>query len=315
MKAKRKQADEETGEETNAPVEAMRFGKKGTFITVKEEKRHLRRVVKAKPMSRKHMADALKAPKITRDDIQITAQVLDQFVAKSSNAPPRPVMKTFQCFECGTQMPDGSERCPKCRALYIQGIDEAEMEELLRAENLKEFQPEDFVTKEGNPLIHFDAELGILHYLQDDKGGPDFVFECTHCGTVVELNTDRCPICGTRLELGDTGLVGIFTDMEFDSNPLGEVDCPFCGQHGPLDSGKCSVCGQMVENPEGTDAGKIMPVLKVDNVVFLHLDIETGDVNYLQRAANKPGFEHSSVHLQGIGSSNFDQEWSGLSRI
>ncbi len=314
MKAKHQRTDDES-DGKDAPAEARRYGKKGKFVTVKEEKRHLRRVVKAKPMSRKHMADALNAPKVTRDDIQITTQVLDQFVARTSSAPPRPVRRTFQCFECATQIPEGSERCPKCRTLYIQGIDEEQMEELLSAENLKEFQPDDFPSKDGNPLIHFDAELGILHYLQDDKGDPDFVFECTHCGTVIELNTDRCPICGTRMELGDTGLVGIFTDMVFDNNPLDEVDCPFCGQHGPLDSGKCCACGQMVENPDGEDAGKITPVLKVDNVVFLHFDVVTGDVNYLQRAANKPGFEHSSVHLQGIGSSSFDQEWSGLSRI
>jgi len=290
-------------------------GKKGRFVTVKEEKRSLKRVVKAKPMSRKHMADALKAEKVTAEDIRSTERVMEQ-VAAPVVAPPKAVVPSFPCFQCGARVPYDSDACPRCRAAYIRDVKIEDVDELLRAEEMRDLPLDDFVDRAGSPVVHFDAETGVMHFLEDDNGEPDFAFECTHCGTVVELNTDRCPICGTRLELGDTGLVGMFTDMDFDPGPFDDADCPFCGEHVTLVSGKCpsclnNVCSECDHDP----AGKIRPVLRADNVVFLHLDIGTGEINFLQRTTSRAGYEQASVQLDGIGNNGFDQDWSSLSRI
>lgn len=286
--------------------------KKGRFVTVKEEKKTLKRVVKAKPMARKHMADALKPQAVNEDAIRITEKVM-QTVA----APPRPKpAASFTCFQCGAQVRYDSDRCPKCKSFYIRDVTDEDMEELTRAEQTQDGLLDDIVEREGSPVVHFDAETGVMHFLEDDHSDPDFVFECTHCGTLVELNTDRCPICGTKLELGDTGLVGIFTDMEFDTDPLEEMDCPFCGDHVSFHSGSCPACGKDMDmSDDRGQVRKVRPILRADNVVFLHLDIITGEVNFLQRNVAKRGYDQLSVQLDGIGSNGFEQDWSSLSRI
>ncbi len=290
--------------------------KKGRYVTVKEEKRSLKRVVKAKPMSRKHMSEALKADRVTEEHIKITETVMQSVAAPKAAVPKSAVKRSFACFQCGAQVSYEADRCPRCKASYIRDVRAEDVDELLRAEEMRDAPMDDIVDREGSPVVHFDAETGVMHFLEDDSGEPDFAFECTHCGTVVELNTDRCPICGTRLELGDTGLVGMFTDMEFDPGPFEEVDCPFCGEHVTLDSGKCPSCSNDVCGDRDHDpASKIKPVLRADNVVFLHLDIVTGEINFLQRNAARAGYEQASVQLDGIGNNGFEQDWSSLSRI
>jgi len=290
--------------------------KKGKFVTVKEEKKHLRRVVKAKPMSRKHMADSLKPQAVTEESMRITQNVIENVAARTVQGPRPMVAPTFTCFQCGSQVSYDSDRCPRCKSFYIRDVRSEDVDELLRAEQMQDAPLDDFVERDGSPVVHFDAETGVMHFLEDDHGDPDFVFECTHCGTLVELNTDRCPICGTRLELGDTGLVGIFTDMEFDPGPIGDADCPFCGEHVTFESGKCPSCGNDIGECDGRDpVCRVRPVLRVDNVVFLHLDIETGEINFLQRNGAKHSYEQASVQLEGIGHGGFEQDWSSLSRI
>jgi hypothetical protein len=103
--------------------------------------------------------------------------------------------------------------------------------------------------------------------------------------------------------------------MEFGENDLEEeLDCPHCGEHVSLAQGACPACHEKVEGADS--AGKIEPVVHGDNVVFMHLDVETGELNYLQRLAKRLGFEQMTVHLDGIGQSGgFEKDWKSLSRI
>jgi rubrerythrin len=290
--------------------------KKGKYVTVKEEKKHLKRVVKARPMSRKHMADSFKADAVTEEDMMITQNVIEQVSAPVAAQPKPAVALTFTCYQCGAQVSFDSERCPRCKSFYLKNLRDEDVDELLRAEQMRDTPLDDFVERANSPVVHFDAETGVMHFLEADKGEPDFVFECAHCGTVVELNTDRCPICGTKLELGDTGLVGMFTDMEFDAGPLDDADCPFCGEKVSLDSGKCPACSNDLGACGDCDpAHKVRPVLRAENVVFLHLDIVTGEINFLQRNTARHGYDQVSVQLDGIGNGGFEQDWSSLSRI
>jgi methionyl-tRNA synthetase len=92
--------------------------------------------------------------------------------------------------------------------------------------------------------------------------------------------------------------------------------CPFCGEHVSLKAGKCPACGTAVEAVESKDAAKkVAPVVRSENVVFLHLDVETGELNYLQKLAHRLGLGRVSVKLDGIGKGGFEESWSSLSRV
>ncbi len=287
------------------------------MVTVRQEKKVLRRVVKPKPRARKHMADALKAPTVTNRDLEITERIIDH-VAPS----PIPTTKktsgedAFTCVQCGSQVPPRSERCPKCGVRYLFDVDPDVLDKLSAAEEFAEMYMSDFVGSDGVPCIHFDAETGMINYLEEDDGDPDFELECSHCGTVIQFGTDRCPICGTKLELGDTGLVSLFADMEFDEDSAAEEDCPSCGEHVVLQGGRCPLCDEPVQERDLEAAeGKVRPVVRGDNVVFLHLNVESGELNYLQRMAHRQSYEQMSIQLEGIGRGGFDEDWRGLSRI
>jgi len=286
------------------------------FVTVKEEKVHLKRVVKAKPMSRKHMAEALAAPTLTQKDIKITTEVIASVTPTAQKPPVSESPENFTCFQCGTPVPKTADRCPKCNALYLKDISETSLAELESAEDNACEEPEEVFDREDIPCIHFDAQEGIFNYLEKDSRDPDFMVECSYCGTVIEFETNRCPICGKKFDITDTGLVGLFSDMEFDKDCEGEIDCPLCGERVVPDDGKCPACGEMVHAANAGDPSeKVEPVIHSENVVFMHFDVETGELNYLQRLAKKLGFEQLTVQLESVGETAFEQDWKSLSRI
>jgi len=285
-------------------------------VTVREEKKHLRRVIKPKPMSRKHMAESLEAPKISEKDLRITEQVLESVITAPTAPKDMTAKRSFACMQCGTQVPIGAERCPRCNVRYLTDIPDDAMDDIAEDDSELAAGFDEFLKQEGSPVIHFDAETGIMSVLESDDSEADFAFECSHCGTLVALDVDRCPICGTKLELGDTGIVGLFSDMEFDSSAESDFGCPFCGEVITPQKGRCPKCGELFVSDDPRDpTRKVKPVVIGENVVFMHLDVVTGELNYLQRLADKFNLEHMSVALEGIGSSSFDQDWKGISRI
>jgi rubrerythrin len=288
-------------------------------VTVKEEKKHLRRVVKTGPMRRKHMSESLEAEKVDAQQIKITEEVL-KGISFSAEEPPKKVTdsRTFTCFVCGGTVSITAERCTHCDARYIRDIPPEAIAEMEAAESDAAFVDEPVIKRDRVPCIHFSPESGIMNILEDDNREPDFVTECDGCGTLVEFSTDRCPICGKIFEAADSGLVAVFKGMEFDKDCSGEMDCPLCGEVITPRDGKCTACGELVhaDNPKDPSS-KVEPLIHNDNVVFMHLDVESGEVNYLQRLMHKFGFEQVTVQLEGIGRAGFEHEgeWKGLSRM
>ncbi|MBU0684717.1 MAG: zinc ribbon domain-containing protein [Candidatus Thermoplasmatota archaeon] len=286
------------------------------YVTVKEEMKHLHRVLKHRPKSVKHASETMSGPAITERDIEITEKVIDG-IAPSDQEGPRTEPDGFNCLQCGAPLSLGADRCPKCNSRYLEISDEA-LKELESAEMDIGDESEDgeVVEKEGAPCIHFNLETGTVSYLENDNRNPDFMLECSHCGTEIQFDTDRCPICGTALESSDTGLVSLFTDMKFDEVKEDEMDCPLCGEHVTLTKGKCPACSEIVQGGDPRDpSAKVDPVIHNDNVVFMHLDVETGELNYLQRLAKTLGFEQLTVQLDCINKPGFEQDWKSLSRI
>lgn len=310
----------ETPEEKTSVVESLfRLHKRkveaepAKTMTVKQETKKLRRVMKTGKMARKHGSEAFKAPALTQKDVQITEQVMESVTPSAPFAPSGD--DTFACVQCGAMIPKDVERCPVCQALYVKDVSDEALDEAEEAEIALEDDAESFMANEATPCIHFDADTGTISYLESDDSDPDYMLECSHCGTAIQFNTDRCPICGTKLDVVDTGIVGLFTDMEFGrEDPEEEMDCPLCGEHVTLVQGSCPACHEKVEGSGSVE--KVKPVVRGDNVVFMHLDVESGELNYLQRLAKKLGFEQMTVHLDGIGrGSGFEKDWKSLSRI
>ena len=286
------------------------------FVTVKEQKKKLKRVVKSSPIARSHLSEAFEKPEVTERDIEITEKIIEQIAPTAEGPPGRRSEESFICVQCGTRIPKSVERCPKCNAHYLKDVSEEAVQELEDAMISSLEDAEEILNKKGIPMIHFDAESGTIRYLKDDAREPDFVVECSYCGTVVEFDTDKCPICGRKFDAGDTGIVSLVADTVFDEGCDGEIDCPSCGEHVKIVKGRCPACMEIVHDIGKEDPdSKVAPVIHSDNVVFLHLDVESGELNYLQRPANRLGFEQLTVQLEGIGRGGFDKDWESLSRV
>jgi len=146
----------------------------------------------------------------------------------------------------------------------------------------------------------FDADEGVLDFLEKGPKAYEVALICSECGTALEFATDVCPLCGTEMESADAGLVGLVSEMTFDEYASDEIDCPQCGERVKLVKGKCPECKATVmrSDPHGV-LRRIDPVIHGDNIVFLHLDVATGELSYLQRSVNRERFEKLTVRLEG----------------
>ena len=293
------------------------------YVTVREEKKTLVRIVKAKPKAIKHRADALDRKVVTEDEMEITKSVVEKIssspkpqVQQGPRAAKRVAPTTFACIQCGAPVPLDADACPRCRVRYIKDVPVEALEELELAERLDEDDLLEITDINELPVLHFDAVDGLMHYLEHDEGESEFVLECSSCGTLVQLDIGRCPLCGAPLGVTDAGLVSIIADTEFNKERMSELECPSCGEHVVLVDGACPLCDEVIEGPDGSETDdKTVPIIRTENVVFVHLDLETGDLNYLQRHLNRMSVEHMSLQLDGIGNGGFDKDWEGLSRI
>lgn len=299
---------------------------KPRMITVREEKKTLIRIIKAKPKAVAHRSEVLKNKTLTEEEMMITEAVIRNVASapkqqtvsgpKIGHASPPP--KYFVCVECGARVPEGSDVCPKCRARYLFDLSPESIAELERAQS--EFPSDDNMIEqhsmESLPVLHFDALDGIMSYLEPDDGNSDFVLECSQCGTLVQLDITHCPMCNTKLEVSDVGIFSLLKDTEFDSEAVSELACPHCGEHVTLEEGVCPACQSViVDGMASADQNKMIPIISTENVVFVHVDLETGGLNYIQRHMKRLAIEHTSIQLDGIGSTGFDRDWEGLSRI
>lgn len=286
------------------------------FVTVREEKRRIRRVLKPKPMARSHPSEAFEPPPLTKEAIEITEKVIESVAPVAAIPTPRR-SSGFRCAECGTMVPMTAERCPGCHVRYIKDVSDEDLKALEAAEasGWDDEEPEMALNPDSTPVVHFDAESGVMNYLTDTGGDPDFMLECGNCGTAIEFNTDRCPICGSRLEQADIGIASLFRDMDFEWDRPDELRCPSCGEHVKLVDGRCPSCNELISEDHASASDKVDPIIHNENVVFVHLDVESGEVNFLQRLAKKLGFEHLTVQLESVGRGGFDENWKSLSRI
>ena len=134
------------------------------------------------------------------------------------------------------------------------------------------------------------------HLPDVDVLGQEFVRECPHCGTGVQLDVDLCPICGSKLRNPDGGLVGLFDGMEFRDEDR-EIDCPLCGEHVVLVDGTCPACNEPVIGDRRAEAPGVEPLVHGHDILLMRLDVESGEVSYLQRAKDGVSWDQVTVHV------------------
>ena len=110
--------------------------------------------------------------------------------------------------------------------------------------------------------------------------------------------------------------MSLIRGSDLDEECISELACPQCGDHVTLGDGCCPACDStIVDLVTGGPDRKVIPLINTENVVFIHIDLETGDLNYLQKYPNKMAVEHMSIQLDGIGNDGFNEGWQSLSRI
>ncbi|UCE91462.1 MAG: hypothetical protein JSV90_08695 [Methanobacteriota archaeon] len=300
--------------------------KEPRMVAVREQKKTLLRVVKAKPKSVEHRADTLRRTAVSEQEMKITEDVVKRAVSsddrpttKARTASRRTAADTFECPECGAHIPRHSEMCPVCHIKYLRDVCPDALEELDRAMSNTSRVLSDLIEiheVDSLPVLHFDTVEGVMNFLEEDSAEAEFVLECPRCNAVVQLDVDKCPICNTMLESSDIGILSLLRGMDFDCSDMSELSCPHCGEHVSLVDGTCPGCSSQIVDPEGSgDEKKLVPIVGSDNIVFVHIDLERGDLNYVQKHAAPVAFDHASIQLEQIGSDGFDQKWKGLSRI
>ena len=218
---------------------------------------------------------------------------------------PEPAIPTdepqeFKCMKCGCTLEAHTEECPICGERYVDLpkdlLAEHEKAEKNNSESLGELASD----VEGDaPCVLSDADEGVIAFLEKDPKAFEVALICSECGTALEFAIDKCPLCGSDMENPDAGLVGLVSEMTFDGDASEEIDCPQCGARVRLAKGKCPECKESImrSDPNGKSR-RLDPVIHGDNVVFLHLDVEAGELSYLQRAIKKEGFEKQTIRLE-----------------
>ncbi len=219
-----------------------------------------------------------------------------------SSSPALEPPRTFKCALCETDLENGTDTCPGCGSRYVSGVTDSQLTELEDAERQVSDDSLPDVTKNVStvepPGVRFDAEAGTVSRLPDEEA-----VVCGNCGTEIEFEVDKCPMCGAELA-EERGIVDLFTDMAFDRDESPEMDCPLCGEHVVLEEGICPSCKEKIQSAEDeSDSRRVDPIIHMDNVVFLHLDVSSGEVNLLHRLSRNRGLEQVTVQLDEVGKS------------
>ncbi|HEX9907942.1 MAG TPA: hypothetical protein VGB78_05680 [Thermoplasmata archaeon] len=105
-------------------------------------------------------------------------------------------------------------------------------------------------------------------------------------------------------------LVRILSAMDFDDEKLIEVDCPQCGEHVRLQNGRCPQCSEMIcDSRADRSCDKVIPVVKGGSIVFLHLDVQAGCLDYLESDSQSGEPAQLTLDFDGVDPEVIDENW------
>ncbi len=314
--------------ERGSMLGTLRQKKKGKpeTTTARKGRKTLVRVVKARPApdGREPPTDPVDVPsgqakKAAEDDATRETSTPSPLPGSGREAKEPLPPETFECPECGAHLPEHIEMCPICHIKYLRDICPEAVDELDRAMSEAVEGYGDLIEikeLDSLPVLHFDAIDGMMNYLEEDGEESEFMMECPHCSAVVQLDVDKCPVCGAVLEPSDIGILSLLRGMDFSSEELSELECPQCGEHVRLEEGACPLCGAMIADPEGSgDDNKLIPIIGNNNVVFVHIDLEKGNLNFIQRHLGKITSDQVSIQFGQSDDDNRAHGSNGLSGV
>lgn len=214
-------------------------------------------------------------------------------------------------------MSKSAEHCPKCGIRYVseyapdyQGI-----------EDRTQFSVNDQIcVLENNRMtcMYFDVNGGTIS-CADFSCIMEEAVECLHCGILVETPIEKCPICGHVLLRQSVGLTEIVHDVEIgeelENQMNSEIVCPICGENSKLSDGRCLKCDTQLITLEDDPKYRLRPLLPTGSVIFVHLDVETGAISYLERGRNRKQSGEVTITLGAIGADGTDIDWKSIGRI
>jgi rubrerythrin len=290
-------------------------------VTKRVEVVHLRRVVKRGEKAVRHRSETLERDAVSERDLEITRNVVENVSRPVAPAPVDASAQTvpkFRCFECGTLMPADAVRCPKCDVLYVRDLADVAVDEATAEKDSLPLEggEADLLQEGETSFVHFCPVRGEVTCLENDEGESDFGLECQGCGTVTQLGVDRCPICGCDFEEEDAGLLHLLEGLKFDLDDDKELDCPSCGEHVVAKDARCPSCGEPIcfRFARSKEAA-VLPVLKERDILFVHLDVMSGDLHFAKKVRFKRTSTVQSVHLDSMTKSAFEHDWQSIARI
>ena len=105
------------------------------------------------------------------------------------------------------------------------------------------------------------------------------------------------------------GLARLLCDLPFDIRTPSVLDCPLCGEHVRLKKGVCPKCNEPIfaEAP-GSGWDEVRPLITADGIVFLHFDVESGELSYLQGGSGRFGVQRVELTLDNPEAHN--ENWT-----
>ena len=204
--------------------------------------------------------------------------------------------RELPCLNCSASINYGDERCSECGTRYVWEDILDFLSQTIGMEGNGADGIEPLFDQGGVECGYFDVKNGVVAYVGRPKAG-DGPLECTRCGTILEIELTRCPLCGGTTKRMVSGIAKIITGLipnadevsdSMDEIPLGrdsdgEEYSPFEYLHG---------------HDTIDDSRPILPSLPSEKGFFVHLNVESGEIDYLTRdlaAGNSAGADISCV--------------------
>jgi len=84
--------------------------------------------------------------------------------------------------------------------------------------------------------------------------------------------------------VSDQGLVALMAGLRFDRDNDPSLKCPSCGEDIAIEKGQCPECHELIraKDPHALES-QVLPVIDAHNVVYVHLDVESGNLKFVQK--------------------------------
>lgn len=211
--------------------------------------------------------------------------------------------KEFACLNCRSPGRYGMDRCSSCGTKYVWA-DVPECDEAIADQSGCGTYGEvaaPLFDQKSVECGYLDVERGVFAFTGPDCPNKYELSECQNCGTMLEISVRSCPLCSGATKKVNGGLVALVAGAAqrgmLDADPPGEMFCKSCGDFEPQREGRCSSCGGEPMPHSERMSGPAQRMIQVENAVFIHLNIETGKLEYL--------LDNGSIESGGVVDSGF----------